>query len=316
MSQQNAFKRILASLHEAMLDDTLWPGTSALIDEACGITGNTLLVGEGPKDDVRVVFVGHYYRGQRREDLEREYLEVYHPIDERVPRLRQLPDSRLVHVTELYTAEELKTSPTYNEIMLRCDHQDSLNVRLDGPDGSHISWGLGDPVTAGGWGSSEITLVKELLPYIRQFVRVRQALVRAEARHTTATALLENYRVGAIHLDRRGRILEVNDRARRILRRGGRLSDNNGVLCARAPDDQVRLAQLMADALPSSGAVALSGSMRLGRSSGWPPFVVHVKPVDVPQPDYGAPPVAALVLIVEPGRHQRLDSDGVPGLWG
>ena len=108
-----------------------------------------------------MVFVGHYYRGQRREDLEREYLEVYHPIDERVPRLRQLPDSRLVHVTELYTAEELKTSPTYNEIMLRCDHQDSLNVRLDGPDGSHISWGLGDPVTAGGWGSSEITLVKE-----------------------------------------------------------------------------------------------------------------------------------------------------------
>ncbi len=307
MSQQNAFKRILASLHDAMLDDTLWPGTSALIDEACGITGNTLLVGEGPKDDIRAVFVGLYYRGRRREDLEREYLEVYHPIDERVPRFRDLPDSRLVPIAELYTAEELKTSPTYNDLFLRGHYQHGLNVRLDGPDGSHISWGLGDPVSAGGWGSSEITLVKELLPYIRQFVRVRQALVRAEARHTTATALLENYRVGAIHLDRRGRILEVNDRARRILRRGGRLSDNNGVLCARAPEDQVRLARLMADALPSSGAVALSGSMRLGRSSRWPPFVVHVKPVDVPQPDYGAPHVAALVLIVEPGRQQRLD---------
>ena len=294
MSQQNAFKRILASLHEAMLDDTLWPGTSALIDEACGITGNTLLVGEGPKDDIRAVFVGLYYRGQRREDLEREYLEVYHPIDERVPRFRDLPDSRLVTIAELYTAEELKTSPTYNDLFLRGHYQHGLNVRLDGPDGTHIGWGLGDPVTAGGWGSSEITLVKELLPYIRQFVRVRQALVCAEARHTTAAALLENPRIGVIHLDRRGRILEVNDRARRILRRGGRLSDNNGVLCARAPDDQVRL----------------------GRSSGWPPFVVHVKPVDVPQPDYGAPHVAALVLIVEPGRHQRLDSDGVPGLWG
>ena len=303
--------RILASLHDAMLDDTLWPGTSALIDEACGITGNTLLVGEGPKDDIRAVFVGLYYRGQRREDLEREYLEVYHPIDERVPRFRDLPDSRLVPIAELYTAEELKTSPTYNDLFLRGHYQHGLNVRLDGPDGSHISWGLGDPVSAGGWGSSEITLVKELLPYIRQFVRVRQALVRAEARHTTATALLENYRVGAIHLDRRGRILEVNDRARRILRRGGRLSDNNGVLCARAPEDQVRLARLMADALPSSGAVALSGSMRLGRSSRWPPFVVHVKPVDVPQPDYGAPHVAALVLIVEPGRQQRLDPDVV-----
>ena len=47
---------------------------------------------EDPKDDLRVPFVGLYYRGQRREDLEQKYFEVYHPIDERVPRLRQLPD--------------------------------------------------------------------------------------------------------------------------------------------------------------------------------------------------------------------------------
>ena len=71
-----------------MLDDTRWPATSALIDEACGVTGNALLVGEGPEDDIRVLFVGLYYRGQRRLDLEREYLELYHPIDERVPRAR------------------------------------------------------------------------------------------------------------------------------------------------------------------------------------------------------------------------------------
>ena len=94
MSDHDAFERILTSLHEAMLDDVHWPITTALIDEACGRTSNALLVCEGPKDDLRVLFVGLYYRGQRREDLEREYLEVYHPIDERVPRLRQLPDPR------------------------------------------------------------------------------------------------------------------------------------------------------------------------------------------------------------------------------
>ena len=112
MSERGAFERILSSLYDAMLDDTRWPATSALIDEACGITGNALMVGEGPKDDLRILFVVLYYRGQRREDLEREYLEVYHPTDERVPRFRRLPDSRLVHITDLYTAEELKTSPT------------------------------------------------------------------------------------------------------------------------------------------------------------------------------------------------------------
>ena len=204
MSDHDAFARILGSLYDAMLDDTSWPATSALIDEACGLTGNGLLVGEGPKDDIRVLSVGLYYHGQRRADLEREYLDVYHPIDERVPRVRQLPDSRLVHGTDLYTAEELKSSPAYNEMARRAQHQDGLNVRLDGPDGSYMTWAIGDPVASEGWGAAAITMVTRLLPHIRQFVRVRQALVRAEARETTVTTLLENPRIGAVHLDRRG----------------------------------------------------------------------------------------------------------------
>ena len=311
MIRQDVYERILASLYDAMLDDTHWPTTSALIDEACGITSNCLLVGEGPKDDLRVLTVGLYYRGQRHEDLEREYLEVYHPIDERIPRFRQLPDSHLVHVKDLYTAEELKTSPTYNEILLRSQYQNGLNVRLDGPDTSHISWGLGDPVASDGWGSSEIATIKRLLPHIRQFIRVRQALVRAEAHETTVTALLDNPRIGVLHLDRRGQIIAVNDRARSILRHGDGLSARDGVLLgARKAADRLHLEGLVASALPVGGAIAVSGSMLLGRSSGLPPFVVHVKPVAVPQPDYGARHAAALVLIVEPGSQHRID----PGL--
>ena len=74
MSDQDAFERILASLYDAMLDDTHWPATSALIDKACSLTGSVLLVGEGPQDDIRVLSVGLYYGGQRRTDLERKYL--------------------------------------------------------------------------------------------------------------------------------------------------------------------------------------------------------------------------------------------------
>ncbi len=139
MSDHDALERILAALHDAMLDDTYWPATSALIDEACGTVGNALLVSDGPKDDVRVTFARVYYRGERRDDLAREYLERYHPIDERIPRVRQLPDSRLAHITELYTAEELQTSPAYNEAMRRLSGQDSLNVRPAGPDGCDVT---------------------------------------------------------------------------------------------------------------------------------------------------------------------------------
>ena len=54
---------ILASMHDAMLDDARWPGVSALIDETCGLTGNDLTVREGPQDDVRILFVGAYAAG-------------------------------------------------------------------------------------------------------------------------------------------------------------------------------------------------------------------------------------------------------------
>ena len=63
MSDQDAFERILATMYDAMLDDARWPAASALIDEACGIEGNDLMVGEGPKDDVRALFVGIYSSG-------------------------------------------------------------------------------------------------------------------------------------------------------------------------------------------------------------------------------------------------------------
>ena len=307
MSEQSAFERIVASLHDAMLDDSHWPATSALIDEACGLTGNALLVPEGPPDDIRVLFVGLYYRGQRRLDLEREYLDVYHPINEAIPRQLQLPAGQLVLIQDLYTAEELHTSRTYNEALRRYTYQRGLNVLLDGPGGSRMTWSLADPVASEGWGSSQVAMVRRLMPHVRQFIHVRQALVRAQAGDTTVTALLENPRIGVLHLDRRGRILAANDRARSLLRQGEELSDAEGVLQARAPDDQIRLAQLVAEALPTAGAVPVSGSMLLGRVSGLPPFVVHVKPVGVPQPDYGARHVAALVLIVEPGHHPRLD---------
>ena len=98
--------------------------------------------------------------------------------------------------------------------------------------------------------------------------------------------------------------------------------DRDGRLRARAAADQRRLDRLVGAALPAAGAalpaagaVAVSGSMMLRRSSVVPPFVVHVKPVGLPHADYGARHVAALVLIVEPGRHPRINPPWWPRPW-
>ena len=316
MSQYDTFDRVLTLLHEAMLDDAHWPATSALIDEACGMTGNELVVGEGFGSDVRILTARFYCRGERRQDLERTYFEVYHPWDERLLRLRQLPDSRVAHVTELYTDEELKTSATYNECMRHSGAQNGLNVRLDGPNDSRIVWGLADPVEAGGWHAAQLEMIHRLLPHIRQFVQVRRVVAGAEALGDSLSELLDNTRVGVIHLDWRGRIIEANGRARAMLRQGDGLFDEDGFLHARLQADDTRLEALLGQALPTFGGQAVGGSMTLGRPPGLPRLAVHLSPVSARQMDFGLRPVAALVLVVDPGSQPRIDSRLVAAALG
>ena len=83
----------------------------------------------------------------------------------------------------------------------------------------------------------------------------------------------------------------------------------------RVPADQGRLERMVGDALPGSARAAVSGSMLLRRSPVLPPFVVHVKPFPSPSPTT-ARPVAALVLIVEPGRLHRIRPDLVARTLG
>ena len=308
MSRGHSFDRILASLHQAALNDAHWPHTAALIDDACGATANGLIVGEGFDKDARVHFARFYFRGLRREDVEREYFEVYHPRDERVPRLRQLPDGQLVHVPELYSEAERKTSPVFNEGLPRIASQSGLNVRLDGPDGLRIVWAFADPIEATGWGAAHVCMIERLVPHVRQFVCVRQALASAAALGASLTQLLDHTRIGVVHLDRSGRIVEANDRARGLLRSGNGLHDRDGYLCAWLPHDNARLEQLLARALPSLGArAATGGSMTLPRSSGLPSLALHVNPVSARQADFGGLRVAALVLLVDPADRPRID---------
>ena len=317
MSDQDTFDRIVTALYDAMLDGAYWPVASALIDEACGLHGHVLAVGGGLEDELqsRCGFVGLYQRGQRLVDLEREYFERYFPLDERVPRYKSLADGQLVPTTALYTAEELKISPIYNEVLPRYSSQHGVNVRLVEPDGSHIVWSIHDPVAADGWGGTQLALVRGLLPHLRQFVRVRQALARAGALEAAGTHLLDNPRLGVIYLDQYARVIEANDRGRDLLRRGDGLSDPGGRLQATVPTEREQFAGLVARALAPAGS-PVSGSMLLRRASLLPRFVVHVSPVGALQLDFGARRVAALVLLVEPNYQPRLDPDLVARTLG
>ena len=251
MNPDDQFERCLESLREAALDEGRWPAASAGIDEApCGIRGSSLVVGERSGGENRIHFARLLYRGECRDDLAREYFDVHHARDTGMRRLMYRPEGRLVHLPDLWTEEERKTSPVYNEGYRRLGARNGLNAHFDDPDGLRLVWAIADPVAVDGWEPDRLRFVKRLLPHVRQFVRVRQALAAAGALDAGSAGLLDSDRIGAVQLDRSGRVLEANAPALAVLRAGDGLRDEGGMLRASLPEDGKRLQKLLGRALP------------------------------------------------------------------
>ena len=314
---ESPFERALCSLHAAALDDARWLAASGLIDQACGLKGQGLVVGRDvPQDGVDLSFTRFCFGGRRNEELERLYFGTYHAVDERLPRLRRLPEGELVHVSQLYTDEEKKSSVAYNEVLALGHSRDSLNVRLDGPEGSRIVWSPADPVDAEGWSSARVGTVRRLLPHLRQYVRVRQALVDARALGASAIELLENRRLGIIRLDRRARVLEANDRACAILRGENGLLYRDGHLKASLREDDAALQRLLAQALPQLGGPGAGGSMFVHAAESPARLMLHVSPVGGETPAEGGSRIGALVLVADADGRGSYDPDRLGALLG
>ena len=311
MSRHDALERIVEALNETMLDDALWPGTSAIVDEAFGAKGNVLTVGRGDgrsRGNVEIHFAKCFYRGGDRSEWLRDYLENYHRDDEHLPRMRLLPDAKIVPVATLFSDEEKKTSRMYNEALPLRHGQKGLTIRLDGPGGSRIVWGIADPVDSNGWSSSRIDTIARVVPHVRQYVRVRSALIDAGAVAKSAMDLLGSARAGVVHLDRHARIVEANQVALELLRRTDGLFDRDGELRAVASADDDRLRTLIADALARSGPPGTSGSMLVERPAQRLRLAVHVKPVSSRETEGRSRPIGAIVLIMDPRARASVDS--------
>lgn len=301
MSRSDKIQRIVASLHEAAIDPGGWSRASALIEEALGIRGTGIVCSEGNNErEVRVFEAAHMVAGQRFNEHEREYFESYFARDERLPRLRKLPDSELRHIRQLYSEAELKTSATFHEFFPRVHGQDSICVRLDGLNRSRIVLQFHDRLKGNGWSSPELDLIRHLLPHIRQTWIVRRELASARALGNTLENLLEATGLGIVHLDARGRIKEANDSANRILKEGYVSYDMDRRLLVRNRQDNHEFRQVVSRALPPFGTQATAGSVALSRPDGLPPLGIYLTPVRGSDKNTQLRPIAALAVLVDP----------------
>ena len=310
MGDRERLAEVVAALRDAELDDARWPQTASLVDTAFGLYGNHLSVIE---DDgaghAEFLFGRLYVRGEPNDEWERDYVENYLARDERLPRIFAMPDGAIRHGDTFYDSDrERRTSATYNEFLIPTGGQDMLVSRTQGAGGQHIIWTFVAPPTGRrDWTNGQIEGIRRLLPHVRHFVSVRQALAEAQALGVrSAAGLLGSGGVGIILLGRDGRVAEANDSARRMLRTGDVLTDRDGFLTAALPDDASALQRVLQAALPSAGRTGVGGSTIVGRRAR-PGVTVHATPL-VDSADPGLASFAALVVIQDPRLHAPPDA--------
>ena len=184
-------------------------------------------------------------------------------------------------------------------------------IPMDGANGLQVIWVFANATTRGGWTAEQTAMINRLVPHIRQFVRVRQALVAAESLSASLAGLLDNMVVGVVCLDPRAMIVQVNARAREILREGSGLVERRGLLRAKQTADDERLSRLLADALSQPGRRGTSGSMTVARSSQRPRLALHVIPADIRDAGFAFGLVAGLVVVVDPAAKAGIDPESI-----
>lgn len=185
----------------------------------------------------------------------------------------------------------------YRSFLPRVCSNDQVIVRMRGRGGTTIFWTLSREMDGGGWSFENVERIERLVPRVAHFVQVQQAPAAADARGDAPAALLEGTGLGVLHLDRRGRVLEANERARRVLAEADCLTQRSGQLHACARHEELQLGRLLTACRDRGvgGSMALWGSGGLRAAS----LILHVCPVPVDRTSSETRRVVTQVLLTE-----------------
>lgn len=308
----NHYDRLVSLLYEAVLDDMVWPRIYQSLGAAAGVEGAHLVIVDGALADPNVVFSQLHVDGRPAPEIEEWYVRDYFAIDERVPKLSRLPTARPVHNDSLFTDWERKSSAAYNEFLRAVGGTNQVLIRLSGQERPDFDMWVLTKFNSQAWDAQQTGLIERVVPHMGRFLRLRRALACAQAIGRSLAGMLEDLSAGAILLDRRGRVVECNNRARSILDAGDVLTVDAGLLRALCNGEHRAFGKALAQALP--GDTPVGGSVRLARATGngaQRHLMVHIVPVTTEQPDFGAERIAALLILIDPYASRVLDASRV-----
>jgi len=160
----------------------------------------------------------------------------------------------------------------------------------------------GRPHASRPFGDAQRRILSAVTPHLIQAVRIQSRLEAIQSGRYAVTGALERLPLAVIFLDRRCRVIEMNQSARRIVEAGDGLRLERGVLVALDTRAEVQLQQMIfgAAALDTGRLLQHGGALSLPRPEGRRPLSAMVAPTGVTGIFPASRSARVVVLIEEP----------------
>jgi DNA-binding CsgD family transcriptional regulator len=297
-----AFDKAVASIFDAVLDERLAPIALEAVAEHVGAAGAAyLLVNKLTRQVSSLVWWG-CLSGTRA-----EYFARYSQIDPFREVQINAPCGTFMRLSECLPQSVLRHDEWYNDFIFRGGVCDILAVKLH-ESGLHMAiLGLHQAVGDNRAVPRDVEALQSLMPALTSAGRLHVELVDRGIRSAIAGECLGYPLAGVIFADGDGRIIETNQAAERILRRGDGLTIRKGQICARRNFETAKLAELIAHATAATGSHPSVGCLLIGRDGGCPAYIVRVTPVSAGLSSYDVP--MAMVLVSAPDEDRVSESE-------
>lgn len=297
------FGKTVASIFDAVLDETQSPAALEAVAKAAGAAGTGFLLVNKFTGQVTASGKWGVFTGSRA-----DYLAHYSKIDPFRKALEQAPSGSVARLSESLSQSVLNRDEWYKDFLVKGGVRDLLDTKLDESPSHIVLFSLHRAIGDAGVFPRNEQNFHTLMPSLRNAARLYLGLIDIGYRSAMGRGELDQLDAEAIYTDEHGRIIETNPAGERILRAGDGLTMRDGQICARRSFETAKLTHLIANAAATGSRIPSAGSMLIARDEGRPPYIVRVAPVsgDLPM---------AILMISAPGEN-RVSQGELAELYG
>ena len=295
-------EEVIALIYRATTEHEHWSSVLERVGRRIGASLAAVHVHARPGDTEPATTVGAW--GRRLPGL-RNYESYYATRNVWVQHGAHLLKPGAILTGEQMCSDEiLLRSEFYLDFLRPLDVRYSIRAVLTGDPEPLSYFSAGRPHGARPFGDPQRRILRAVTPHLMQAIRIQERLEAGQAGRHAVTGALERLPLAVIFLDRRCRVVEMNQTARKIVEAGDGLRIERGVLVAFCTRAEVQLQQMIfgAAAVDSGRLLQHGGALSLPRPEGRRPLSAMVAPTGVTGIFPGSRSARVVVLIEEPDR--------------